>query len=80
MKIDPKTALAECETLMLDMDGTVLDLAYDNYMWMHHVPEKFAAANGLEPDAAREQLYAKFCVVADCAAAVSHSEVGPRRG
>ena len=45
---------------MLDMDGTVLDLAYDNYMWMHHVPEKFAAANGLEPDAAREQLYAKF--------------------
>ena len=45
---------------MLDMDGTVLDLAYDNYMWMHHVPEKFAAANGIEPDAAREQLYAKF--------------------
>ncbi len=45
---------------MLDMDGTVLDLAYDNYMWMHHVPEKYAAANGLKPDAAREQLYAKF--------------------
>ncbi len=45
---------------MLDMDGTVLDLAYDNFMWMHHVPEKFAAANGIEPDAAREQLYAKF--------------------
>ncbi len=45
---------------MLDMDGTVLDLAYDNYMWMHHVPEKYAAANDLKPDAAREQLYAKF--------------------
>ena len=45
---------------MLDMDGTVLDLAYDNYMWMHHVPEHFAAKNGLEPAAAREQLYAKF--------------------
>ena len=60
MKFDPKTALHECDTLMLDMDGTVLDLAYDNYMWMHHVPEKFAAANGIEPDAARKQLYAKF--------------------
>ena len=60
MKIDPKTALLECKTLMLDMDGTVLDLAYDNYMWMHHVPERFAAKNGLEPAAAREQLYAKF--------------------
>ena len=45
---------------MLDMDGTVLDLAYDNYMWMHHVPEAFAAENGLEPAVAREQLYAKF--------------------
>ena len=60
MKIDPKTALREAKTLMLDMDGTVLDLAYDNYMWMHHVPEHFAAKNGLEPAAAREQLYAKF--------------------
>ncbi len=60
MKFDPKIALREATTLMLDMDGTVLDLAYDNYMWMHHVPEHFAAKNGLEPAAAREQLYAKF--------------------
>ena len=45
---------------MLDMDGTVLDLAYDNYMWLHHVPEHYAAVNGLEPDVARKQLYAKF--------------------
>ncbi len=60
VKIDPKTALSRSETLMLDMDGTVLDLAYDNYMWMHHVPEQFAAANGLEPEVAREQLFAKF--------------------
>ena len=43
MKIDPKIALSRCETLMLDMDGTVLDLAYDNYMWTQHVPEQFAA-------------------------------------
>ena len=45
---------------MLDMDGTVLDLAYDNYMWMHHVPEAFAAENGIDPQLARERLYAKF--------------------
>ena len=45
---------------MLDMDGTVLDLAYDNYMWMQHVPEQFAAANGLEPGVARDALYARF--------------------
>lgn len=60
MKIDPKTAFERCETLMLDMDGTVLDLAFDNYMWMQHVPAAFAAENGLEPEVARDQLYAKF--------------------
>ena len=45
---------------MLDMDGTVLDLAYDNYMWTHHVPEQYAAANGLDPDAARDAIYAQY--------------------
>ncbi len=45
---------------MLDMDGTVLDLAFDNFMWLRHVPERFAAQNGMDPGEAREQLYAKF--------------------
>jgi putative hydrolase of the HAD superfamily len=45
---------------MLDMDGTILDLAFDNYMWMHHVPQHFAVKNGLQPEEARDQLYAKF--------------------
>ena len=45
---------------MLDMDGTVLDLAFDNFMWLHHVPEQFAEARGMAPDEARRQLYAKF--------------------
>ncbi len=60
MKIDPKTALERCKTLMLDMDGTVLDLAFDNFMWLHHVPERFAAQNDMDPGEARERLYAKF--------------------
>ena len=45
---------------MLDMDGTVLDLAFDNHMWLEHVPVHYAQANNLEPDEARERLYAKF--------------------
>lgn len=49
-----------CETVMLDMDGTVLDLAFDNYMWLKHVPERYAAAKGLAPEEARERLYARF--------------------
>ena len=60
MTFDPKIALEECQTLMLDMDGTVLDLAYDNYMWLTHVPEKYAAKHGMSPGKARRMLFAKF--------------------
>lgn len=45
---------------MLDMDGTVLDLAFDNYMWLEHVPEKYAQEHSLDPGEARERLYQKY--------------------
>jgi putative hydrolase of the HAD superfamily len=52
--------LDRCSTLMLDMDGTVLDLAFDNYMWLHHVPERYAEKHGLPLATAREELYRRF--------------------
>jgi HAD superfamily hydrolase (TIGR01509 family) len=52
--------LDACDTLMLDMDGTLLDLAYDNYMWMEHIPAEFARKNEISEDAARNHLYATF--------------------
>ena len=63
MKFDPQTALEHCETLMLDMDGTVLDLAFDNYIWKDLVPRRYAAANGLSFEAARERLFEKYAAV-----------------
>ena len=60
MNIDPQTALARCETLMLDMDGTVLDLAYDNYIWKDLVPRRYAAANSMSFEAAREHLFSLY--------------------
>ena len=45
---------------MLDMDGTVLDLAFDNFMWLTHVPEQYAVRHAIDPDEARTRLYAKF--------------------
>jgi putative hydrolase of the HAD superfamily len=57
---DPKTMLNECDTLMLDMDGTVLDLAYDNYVWKELVPEHYAEVKGISIDVARSRLYAKY--------------------
>ncbi|MFQ6005664.1 MAG: GMP/IMP nucleotidase [Woeseia sp.] len=60
MKIDPKEALAHCDTLMLDMDGTVLDLAFDNYVWNELVPEEFARVSGLGREAARTYLFSEY--------------------
>ncbi len=45
---------------MLDMDGTILDLAYDNFMWLTHVPERWAERNGLPLSEARKRLFDKY--------------------
>ena len=30
------------ETFFLDMDGTLLDLSYDNYFWHKHIPKIYS--------------------------------------
>ncbi len=40
-------AWQEVDTVLLDMDGTLLDLAFDNYFWQTLVPETWGAARGL---------------------------------
>jgi 5'-nucleotidase len=42
------------------MDGTILDLKFDNTFWGEIVPARFAAARGLELDAAKAQLRPVF--------------------
>lgn len=63
MKIEPKTALQRAETLMLDMDGTLLDLAFDNYIWKDLVPRRFAAARDMSVDDARDHLFEQYRTV-----------------
>ncbi|WP_193162978.1 GMP/IMP nucleotidase [Microbulbifer hainanensis] len=36
------------DTVLLDMDGTLLDLHYDNHFWMEHLPLRYAQANGID--------------------------------
>jgi len=52
--------MKHCETLMLDMDGTILDLAFDTYVWKELVVGRYASHNGLEYKVARDRLYAKY--------------------
>lgn len=45
------------DTVLLDMDGTLLDLCYDNTLWNHLLPERYAAAHELSEEAARSHLF-----------------------
>ena len=45
---------------MLDMDGTVLDLAFDNYFWREVVPERYARQKDLTLEQARAELQPHF--------------------
>ncbi len=46
----------EIETVFLDMDGTLLDLHFDNNFWLEYVPQKYAEKYALTLDAAKDKL------------------------
>jgi putative hydrolase of the HAD superfamily len=48
------------DVLLLDLDGTLLDLAYDNDFWYEAVPQAYAARNGLDLPEARARLALRF--------------------
>jgi HAD superfamily hydrolase (TIGR01509 family) len=50
----------EIEYVFLDMDGTVLDLAFDNHFWRDLVPERYAAAKGITAEQAYAELEPHF--------------------
>ena len=50
----------DIETVLLDMDGTLLDLHFDNHFWQAHLPRRYAEARGLSADAGREELMARY--------------------
>lgn len=50
----------QIDTVLLDMDGTLLDLHFDNYFWNQLVPEQYAAANGIGLDSALTALQPMF--------------------
>ncbi len=68
---DPKTHTAHSNptiridwgfirTVLLDMDGTLLDLHYDNYFWRTFVPERYAEKHGMPLDEATRFLIDRF--------------------
>ena len=50
----------DIDTVLLDMDGTLLDRHFDDHFWLEHVPKTYAAKHSLPLAVAKEQLYAIF--------------------
>lgn len=48
------------DTVLLDMDGTLLDLNYDNTLWNELVPTRYSEAHGLSLHDARVKLFARM--------------------
>ena len=52
--------LNDIKYVLLDMDGTLLDLYFDDYFWGHLVPEKYAEKHDMSFGSAKEYLYKTY--------------------
>ncbi|MES9941860.1 MAG: GMP/IMP nucleotidase [Candidatus Thiodiazotropha sp. 6PLUC2] len=50
----------EIDCVLLDMDGTLLDLHFDNHFWLEHVPARYAEAKGMPLAEATEELLGRY--------------------
>ena len=50
----------QIDIVMLDMDGTLLDLHFDNHFWLEHVPARYAEAKGMPLSQAKDELLARY--------------------
>ncbi len=48
------------DTVLLDMDGTLLDLHFDNHFWQEHMPRRYAERHNLPQEVARADLNARY--------------------
>jgi 5'-nucleotidase len=50
----------QIDTVLLDLDGTLLDLAFDNRFWRTHVPNEWARLHAVSVEQAMAELQARF--------------------
>ena len=51
---------AAIDTVLLDLDGTLLDQAYDNHVWRDLVPQRFAVSREMDLHAAYAEISRRF--------------------
>jgi putative hydrolase of the HAD superfamily len=47
----------DIETVLLDMDGTLLDLHFDNYFWQEYLPQQYAQKHRISEEESSAQLH-----------------------
>jgi len=53
----------DVDSVFLDMDGTLLDLHFDNHFWLEHIPLRYGEREGMSKQAALEALTPRFRAV-----------------
>ena len=51
---------AKIDTVLLDLDGTLLDRHFDDYFWEQHIPEIYARRHGINEEEARHHLLSTY--------------------
>lgn len=51
------------DTVLLDMDGTLLDLEFDSYFWLRHVPQTLSERRGISLAQAQAFIEAQYQAV-----------------
>jgi HAD superfamily hydrolase (TIGR01509 family) len=56
----PRPDWSRVDSALLDMDGTLLDLDFDNHFWRERIPLRYAEVHGMSVEAARQELVPRF--------------------
>lgn len=56
----PSLPWHQIDTVLLDMDGTLLDLHFDNHFWLKHLPQRYAEHHGTSLALAEAELLPLF--------------------
>lgn len=56
---------SKIDRVFLDLDGTLLDLHFDNHFWLEHVPIRYAEKHGLDHGEAKKILHDKYSAAAN---------------
>ncbi|MGB1200423.1 MAG: GMP/IMP nucleotidase [Cognaticolwellia aestuarii] len=47
---------SKISTVLLDMDGTILDLHFDTHFWLHHLPQRYSELHNVNLAEAKQSL------------------------